>query len=278
MGGIDLHSHTIHSDGTFTPTEAIRCALGRGLQTLSISDHDSTEGLAEAFEAADGTGLEVVPGVELSALYEGGGVHVLAYWPDVENVEFQAELRRLREDRWARGERMVRKLQALGHPVGFRRVQEIARGKNIGRPHLAQALMEAGVTATIKEAFGENLIGTGGKAYVEKHALHPVDAVRLIKRAEGMAVLAHPALWRDGLVTPESLIERMVEAGLDGLEAAHPEHDRTTETRYREMAARFGLVATGSSDCHGRRYDPIRMGSVTTDPEEFARLKQKKAR
>lgn len=269
---IDLHAHTIFSDGTFTPEEAVARAREVGLTVLSISDHDTTAGLSRATAAAEGTGIEIVPGVELSALYDGGGVHVLSYWMDEGNEEFQAELRRLREDRWARGERMARKLQALGHPIVLRRVRELAKGGNIGRPHVAQALVEAGVVATIKQAFTTDLIGTGGKGHVEKHAIHPVEAVRLIKRANGVAVMAHPALWRDGLPAPDELIEEMVEAGLDGLEADHPEHDRATRARYREMAHRFGLAATGSSDCHGTRYDPVRMGSVRTDPEEFRKL------
>jgi 3',5'-nucleoside bisphosphate phosphatase len=273
---IDLHTHTLYSDGTFTPAESVALALERGLTALSISDHDSTEGLPEAFDAAQGTGLEVVPGVEFSTIHEHGGVHVLTYWPDVVNQEFQAELRRLREDRYLRGERMVRKLQDLGYPILFERVREIASGKNIGRPHIARALVEAGVVAEVKDAFSDELIGTGGRAYVEKHALRPLDAIALMKRAGGLAVLAHPVHWRDGLPVPDELIEQMVNAGLDGIEAAHPDHDPETEARYRDMAKRFGLVATGSSDCHGTLYDPIRMGSVTTDPEEFARLKARR--
>jgi predicted metal-dependent phosphoesterase TrpH len=273
---IDLHTHTIYSDGTFSPANSVAVALERGLTALSISDHDSTEGLGEAFRAAEGTGLEIVPGVEFSTLHEHGGVHVLTYWPNLSDGQFQAELARLREDRWRRGERMVRKLQDLGYPVLFERVREIASGKNIGRPHIAQALVEAGVVPEVKDAFTEELIGNGGRAYVEKDALRPLDALRLIKSAGGLAVIAHPVHWRDGLPVPDELIAEMVDAGLDGIEAAHPDHDPETESRYREMAKRLGVVATGSSDCHGRRYDPIRMGSVTTDPEEFARLRTRK--
>jgi 3',5'-nucleoside bisphosphate phosphatase len=276
LARIDLHAHTIYSDGTFTPTESVRLALERGLTALSISDHDSTEGVAEARQAAEGTGLEIVPGVEFSTAHDGHGVHVLCYWMDLENEEFQSELRRLREDRWSRGQRMVRRLQELGHPITFERVQEIAEGKNIGRPHVAQALVEAGVIATIDEAFTPELIKAGGRAYVEKHALDPIDALALFKRAGGLAVVAHPGLWRERLGVTDELIERMAEAGLDGIEAGHPDHEPEQERRYRVMARRLGLVATGSSDCHGTLFDPVRLGSVTTDPEEFARLKARK--
>jgi predicted metal-dependent phosphoesterase TrpH len=277
VAGIDLHAHTIYSDGTFTPEEAVSLAVERGLSVLSISDHDSTEGLAEAEAAAERTSLEIVPGVELSTVHEGGPVHLLCYWPDLGDQEFQGELRRLREDRWTRGERMVEKLQALGYPITFARVSEIAQGKNIGRPHIAEALVEAGVVSELKDAFSDEFIGTGGRAYVEKHALPSVEALALVKRAGGVAVLAHPGLrWRGELPVPDELIERMAASRLDGLEVDHPDHDAAARVRYQEMARRLGLVATGSSDCHGTRYDPVRMGSETTDPEEFVRLKSRK--
>jgi predicted metal-dependent phosphoesterase TrpH len=274
--GIDLHTHTTFSDGTFTPTELIGLALERGLATIAVSDHDSTEGLPEAFEAADGTGLEVVPGTEFSTVYEGQACHVLCYWMDLENEQFQRELRRLRDDRFVRGELMVERLRELGYPVSFERVKEIAEGGNIVRPHVAQALVEAGVIEEIEQAFTHELIGAGGRAYVEKHALGPVESLSLIKGAGGVAVIAHPGLWREGLGVSDGLIEELADAGLDGIETAHPDHTPEMEARYREMARRLGLVATGSSDCHGTRYDPVRLGSVTTDPGEYARLKERK--
>ena len=273
---IDLHTHTVFSDGTFRPAETVALARERGLTAISISDHDSTEGLLEAFEAADGSGLEIVPGVEFSTVHEERGIHMLAYWMDVEDREFQAELTRLRDDRFRRGERMMEKLVELGYPISFERVSEIAEGKNIVRPHIAQALVEAGVIPTIEDAFTPELIKDGGRAYVEKHALDPVDALALIKRAGGLGVIAHPGLHREGLGVPDELIERLAEAGLDGIEAAHSDHTPEAEAKYRTMAAGFGIVATGSSDCHGTRYDPVRLGSVTTDPEQFARLKERR--
>ncbi len=274
--GIDLHTHSRHSDGTFEPRESVALAIERGLRVLAITDHDRTAGIPEAQAAAVGSGLEVVPGVEFSAEYEGGSVHVLGYWMDPEHPEFRDELGRLREDRVRRAERMVERLRALGNPVTVERVRQIAAGGSVGRPHVAQALVEAGAVPTIGDAFSQELIGTGGRAYVAKHALHPVEAVRLIRRAGGVAVLAHPAHWRDGIPVPDALIEEMVEAGMDGIECAHPDHPPAVEARYREMAVRLGLAATGSSDCHGTRYDPIRMGCRTTDPEEFEKLRARR--
>jgi predicted metal-dependent phosphoesterase TrpH len=273
---IDLHTHTTFSDGTFTPEELVALARERGLTVLAVTDHDSTEGLPRAFAAAAGHGPEIVPGVEFSAARDGHGIHVLAYWIDLDDQEFQAELHRLREDRFARGEAMVRKLRELGYPITFDRVREIAEGKNIVRPHIAQALVEAGVVDTIEDAFTPELIKDGGRAYVEKHALDPVDAVRLIKRAGGLAVTAHPGLHREGLGVPDQVIEEMAGAGLDGIECAHPDHPPGAEARYRAMARRLGLVATGSSDCHGTRFDPVRLGSVTTDPAEFELLRARR--
>ena len=271
---IDLHTHTRFSDGTFRPAETVALALERGLTAISISDHDSTEGLPEAFDAADGSGLEIVPGVEFSTVRNGHGMHVLAYWAEADE-EFQEELSRLRDDRFWRGSEMVRKLNELGYPVSFERVQEIAEGKNIVRPHIAQALVEAGVVATVEDAFTPELIKDGGRAYVEKHALDPVDAVKLIKRAGGAAVVAHPGLHREGLGVPDEVLDRMIEAGLDGIECDHPDHEPDVAKRYRALAEERSLVVTGSSDCHGTRYDPVRLGSVTTDPAEFARLKER---
>jgi 3',5'-nucleoside bisphosphate phosphatase len=273
MPGIDLHSHSVYSDGTFTPSELITLAADRGLDAVALTDHDTTAGLPEAQAAATVAGVELVPGVEFSTVRQGDGVHVLAYFMDMEHPEFAAELRRLQDDRFDRGERMVAKLQELGYPITFERVREIAKGGNIIRPHVAQALVEAGVVPTIKEAFSDELIGSGGRAYVEKHALHPLQAVELIHRAGGVCVLAHPGTWREASPVPTEVIEELVETGLDGVEASHPEHTPEMELAYVEMAERWGLIWTGSSDCHGDRYDPVRLGSRSTNPEQFERLK-----
>jgi 3',5'-nucleoside bisphosphate phosphatase len=273
---IDLHTHTTFSDGTFTPEELVALARERGLTVLAVTDHDSTEGLDRAFAAAKDGRPEIVPGVEFSTVRDGHGIHVLAYWVDLDHERFQDELRRLRDDRFSRGERMVARLRELGYPITFDRVREIAEGGNIVRPHIAQALVEAGVVPTIEDAFTPELIKDGGRAYVEKHALDPVAALELIKEAGGLGVVAHPGLFREGVGVPDAVIEELAAAGLDGIEARHPDHPPNAEARYRDMARRLDLVVTGSSDCHGTRYDPVRLGSVTTDPQEFARLTAKK--
>jgi len=274
---IDLHIHTVYSDGTFTPRAVVELAAQRRLRTIAVTDHDTTAGLAEAFEAGAEAGIEIVPGVEFSTVYEGEGVHVLSYYMDLDHPRFLAELARLREDRFSRGERMVARLQELGYPITFDRVREIAHGGNIIRPHVAQALVEAGVVATAKDAFTDDLIGSGGLAYVEKHALHPLEALDLIHQAGGVCVLAHPGTFRETKPVGPGLIEELAAAGLDGIEASHPEHTPEVEERYREMAERLGLLWTGSSDCHGERYQPVRLGSRTTPPEQFERIKERAA-
>jgi 3',5'-nucleoside bisphosphate phosphatase len=272
MGRIDLHTHTNHSDGTFTPPELVRLASQRGLEVVAITDHDTTDGLEEATGAGRELGVDVVPGVELSAEHQGTSVHVLCYWMDREDEGLQAELVRLRSERFLRGEIMVEKLRSLGYPVSFERVREIAGNGNIVRPHVAEALVEAGVVADEEEAF-DRLIGDDGPAYVPKHALVPLEALELVRRAGGACVLAHPGMWSAEAPVPEDLIEAMAEAGMAGLEADHSDHTPEQREHYGDLAKRLGLVVTGGSDCHGTRYDPVRLGSVTTDPDRFRVLR-----
>lgn len=272
MLGIDLHTHSSRSDGTFTPSEVVRLAAERGLDVVALTDHDTTDGLEEAVHEGLRLGVEVVPGVELSTEFESTSVHVLCYWMDPANADLQLELRRLRDHRLRRGEQMVERLQALGIPVDFERVREIAGEATIVRPHIAQAMVEVGAVASEQEAF-DLYISDGGPAHVGKHALDPLDAVGLIVQAGGVCVLAHPGMWAAQASVPHELIEGMAAAGMRGLEVEHPDHAPEMRERYREMAARLGLVATGGSDCHGTRYEPVRLGTSLCDPEAFADLR-----
>src|SRR5438874_1863558 len=252
MPGIDLHVHTIHSDGTFTPTQIVELAAERLLSTIAITDHDTTNGLADAQRAGERAGVEIVPGVEFSTVYDGEGVHILCYFMEVDDPDLTAELQRLRDDRFRRGERMVERLQELGYPITFERVRQIAEGGNIIRPHVAQALVEAGVVSTVKDAFSDELIGSRGRAYVEKHALHPLEALRLIHGAGGVCVLAHPGTWRETSPVPPRLVDELAEAGLDGVEASHTEDTPGGEGRCIAQAEGRGRIWTGSLACPGR--------------------------
>ena len=198
-GRFDLHTHSVRSDGHHTPREVVELAHGAGLDGVALTDHDTGDGLTEALQAGDELGLEVIPGTEFSAELGGRSVHVLAYWHDHTETALAAELLRLRDARSDRALRMVENFNALGVPISFARVLEIAAGAPVGRPHLAQAVVEVGACADEREVF-ERYLADGGPADAPKHAVDPVRAVELLRGAGGVVVLAHPALFgaRDG--------------------------------------------------------------------------------
>jgi hypothetical protein len=276
MSAYDLHTHSTCSDGTNTITQNVELALERGLAGIAITDHDTTDGYDEAVRAAEGTDLDVITGIEFSAEHEGASLHVLAYWVDPAHPGLRDELRRLTDTRFRRGELMVEKLQGLGYDISFERVREIAGDDLIARPHVAQAMVEAGIVQVEKEAF-DRFISDGGIAYVPKHALDPIDALRLIGEAGGVCVLAHPAMWKGQGSVPDELIERMAEGGMVGLEVDHPDHDGAARERYRALAGALDLVPTGASDCHGARYG-YRMGCDTTSGELVEELRRRAGR
>jgi 3',5'-nucleoside bisphosphate phosphatase len=276
MSGYDLHTHTSFSDGTNTPSENVALALERGLSGIAITDHDTTDGFGESITAAATVDLEMVTGIEFSAEYEGASLHVLSYWVDPGHAPLREELQRLTDTRLRRGEMMVTKLQDLGYEISFERVRAIAGGGLIARPHVARAMVEAGIVPTEKEAF-DRYISDDGIAYVPKHALHPMDALRLITGAGGVCVLAHPGMWKGAGSVPDTLIEEMAEGGMVGLEVDHPDHDEQQRAYYGVMAERLDLVPTGASDCHGARYD-YRLGCETTDADRFAELRHRARR
>jgi predicted metal-dependent phosphoesterase TrpH len=276
MPGYDLHSHSNRSDGTLAPAEVMRLAASRDLTGVALTDHDTFDGLAEAAAEAQGIGLELVPGIEFSAEYDGASLHILGYWVDPDDPAIDAELLRLTATRFRRGEMIVEKLRELGFDITVERVLELAGGEAIARPHIAEAMVEAGIVADEQEAF-DRYISDDGLAYVPKHALQPSEALRLIGQAGGVCVLAHPAMWRGTDTVPDTLIEEMAEGGMVGLEVFHPDHDDEMRAKYAALAARLDLVPTSSSDCHGERFG-YRMGQERTDAETFAELKRRAGR
>ncbi|MFB7827070.1 PHP domain-containing protein [Streptomyces hydrogenans] len=267
---IDLHSHSTASDGTDTPAELVRNAMAAGLDVVALTDHDTTRGHAEAIAAAP-EGLTVVPGAELSCRLDGIGLHMLAYLFDPEESALLAERELVRDDRVPRARAMVAKLQLLGVPVTWEQVARIAGDGSVGRPHVAEALVELGVVPDVSGAFTTEWIADGGRAHVEKHELDPADAIRLVKAAGGVTVLAHPAAVKRGQVVPESALAALAEAGLDGIEVDHMDHDEPTRARLRGLAKELGLLVTGSSDYHGSR-KTCRLGEYTTDPEIYGEI------
>jgi predicted metal-dependent phosphoesterase TrpH len=244
---VDLHLHTLASDGRLTPTELVRLAADQGLRTISVSDHDTTEGLAEALEAAgEIPGLRVIPGIELSADVPGDEVHVLGYFIDTENAELQAELARFREGRVDRARTMVEKLGQLGIHVEWERVQHFAGDGAVGRPHIALALVEAGYCKEPKDAFPEYL-GRNGLAYVERVKLSPEEAVGIIRKAGGAAVLAHPAYMND----MELGISNLSGIGLSGMEVHYAKYREDTIRQLARLSQQYDLIPCGGSDYHG---------------------------
>ncbi|MFE9019797.1 PHP domain-containing protein [Streptomyces sp. NPDC007808] len=267
---IDLHTHSTASDGTDTPAELVRRAAAVGLDVVALTDHDTTRGHAEAIAALP-EGLTLVTGAELSCRVDGISMHMLAYLFDPAEPALLAERELVRDDRVPRAQGMVAKLNALGVPVTWEQVLRIAGDGSVGRPHVASALVELGVVPTVGDAFTEDWLADGGRAFVEKHETDPFEAIRLIKAAGGVAVFAHPAASKRGRTVPEAAIADMATAGLDGIEVDHMDHDPDTRARLRGLAKELGLLTTGSSDYHGSRKTCV-LGEYTTDPEVYGEI------
>ena len=266
---IDLHTHSTASDGTTPPAELVREARAAGLDVVALTDHDTTAGWAEAADALP-AGLSLVRGAEISCVRDGISLHLLAYLFDPEDDALTAKLREMRESRVGRGERMARLLEAAGTGVTWARVRELAGG-TVGRPHVAQALMEQGHVASVGEAFSADWIGADGPYYVAKMELDVLDAVRLVTGAGGVAVFAHPGASKRGRTVSDDVIREMAAAGLAGLEVDHVDHDEATREHLAGLAADLGLLTTGSSDFHGEN-KTVRLGEHTTSAEAYERL------
>ncbi len=243
----DLHTHSTISDGILSPAELVHQAAAAGVTYLALTDHDSTDGLAEAQAAAvEHPGLTLIPGIEVSTDVPEGEAHILGYLFDTQNTALQETLASFRDDRIGRARRMVENLEKLGVPVAWERVVEIAGDGAIGRPHIAQALMEAGHVPSIREAF-DRYISNDGPAYAGRRKMLPEEAIRLIRGYGGVAVLAHP----DETPQVESMLPSMVEAGLTGIEVYYGLYPDSMRAQLKSLADDYGLLALGGSDYHG---------------------------
>jgi len=257
-GLVDLHAHTVFSDGLFTPEELVTEAARLKLTAVAITDHDAVGGIDRALAAGRQQQIEVVPGAELSCNTSGVDVHVLAYYIDYTQPAALEFFEMVRQKRAERAEKMVRKLNELGVDLAFERVRALAQGAATGRPHVAQALVEAGAVRTVEEAF-QRYIGYDGPAYFPKMQLSPKAAMDFIHQHGGVAVVAHPGTYHN-----DGAVYSAIAAGADGIEVWHPDHAPRSVDRYREMATKNGLIMTGGSDCHGgRKQGKIFLGSVT---------------
>ncbi len=243
---VDLHLHTTQSDGRLTPAQLVALVVQRGLKVVAITDHDTTDALAATWKAAmTQPQLTVIAGIELSTDIPGNEIHVLGYYIDHRDLGFQALLQKFRESRVGRAEKMVEKLKELDMPLEWERVKEIAGQGAIGRPHVAQAMLEKGYISTFREAF-EKYIGRNGPAYAEREKQTPETAVRLIAQVGGVPVLAHPAQVDD----LDNVLVSLKAAGLKGMEVYYAEYDEKTVARLAEMARRHDLLPCGGSDYH----------------------------
>ncbi|SDY04584.1 hypothetical protein SAMN05444365_101484 [Micromonospora pattaloongensis] len=269
---IDLHAHSTASDGTLTPPELMVAAVEAGLDVVAITDHDTTAGWVPAAEARP-AGITLVRGAELSCRWYGARpsipLHLLAYLFDPTEPSLVAELARLRAARHLRAERIVDLLRADGVDVTWDEVLRYAAGGSVGRPHIAQALIRAGLVTSTAEAFAPHWLGE--RYRLPKEDMDVFTAVRLVRAAGGVPVFAHPRATRRGRIVPDSVIVELAAAGLFGLEADHEDHSAEERAHVRRLAAELGLVVTGSSDFHGT-HKTVRLGAHTTAPEMYERI------
>ncbi|MGB9618980.1 MAG: PHP domain-containing protein [Armatimonadota bacterium] len=240
----DLHVHTTASDGALTPTQMVEAASAAGLAAVGIADHDTVDGIAEALEAGKRFGIEVVPAIEISAVEDHTEVHILGYFVDHRHPGLVERMRVLKESRRERGRLMVERLNAIGVPVDFARVEEIAQGGAVGRPHVARAICEIDAASSIDAAFGKYL-QVGAPAYVPRVKVTPVEAIRIVQEAEGVPCCAHV-----GKLKCDGLILDLMRHGLAAIEVYHPDHGAAATRFYERFAEQHGLLATGGSDAH----------------------------
>lgn len=269
-GPIDLHTHSSVSDGTETPTQLIAAAVESGLGAVAITDHDSTAGWSEAFAAASGTGLTVIPGMELSTNFGPASVHMLAYLFDPSDGAMVAETARIRDGRLRRAESIVEKI-AEDYPLTWADVlAESSEGTTLGRPHIADALVRKGIVANRSAAF-ESILHWRGGYYEKYYAPSPLEGVRMIVRAGGVPVLAHPATHGKYRAMDDAVIGQLADEGLFGLEVRHRDNTEEGKERLLTLAAKLGLEITGASDYHGEG-KPNRLAENSTEPEVLTKL------
>lgn len=265
----DLHIHTRYSDGTMSPEEVVADALHCGINCIAITDHDTVDGISPAIEAARGHDLEILPGIELSSEINGKDVHMLGYlfnWQDASLAEQLKEMQNVRAERM---KQMIQKLEALGiHNISFEEINESARTRALGRPHLAAALVAKKVVGSMKAAF-DKFLAEGAPAYVPKFKQTPQEAIKLIKGLGGIAVLAHPMLSN-----VDELIPGLVQAGLGGLEVHYPNCSVNVMRFYEGLARKHHLVVTGGSDAHGESKKHTFIGKTRIPYDLVEKLKE----
>ncbi len=261
---IDLHSHSVLSDGSETPERVVELAAAAGCSAVALTDHDGLDGVARATRRAIDLGVRLIPGCEVSCAWPGGSAHVLCYFIDPGTGPLQDELVRLRSDRETRNRRLVARLVEIGIPITYEEVEREASGTGIGRPHFAAVLVRHGAAASVQDAF-DSLLGTGRPAYVPKARVTPLEIAALTRASGGVAVLAHPySLGLEADALDEALAE-LADGGIGGLECYYGRYAPEVRTELVTLARRHGLVATGGSDFHGDYKPDLAIGTGTGD-------------
>ncbi len=253
----DLHTHTYHSDGTRSPKEVVDVAKQHGITILCISDHDNLAAFFEIRQYAESAGVTLIPGTELSCMHRDIDVHILAYAFDANDEQIAIRLKEFRDKRQRRGAAMVEKLRTLGYEITTQRVEELAAGGAVGRPHVARALVERRYVTSVSEAF-DRLIGTGKPGYVPKGRFSVEEAVALVRHAGGVTSIAHPSIYPDHV----SLIPELFDLGVDAVEVMHPQVNAEDRKRYTNLARFRGKFVTGGSDDHGTAKTAQTLGTI----------------
>lgn len=257
---VDLHVHSNKSDGTFTPSELVTMAIEKNLTALALTDHDTTDGLEELANAAAGKPLAVVPGIELSTEYEGKDIHIVGLFIDPTQSDFRAHLKAFVESRDDRNRKMCANLQEAGIPISYEALQEANPGSVITRAHYGTWLLEHGVVSSVADAFSKYL-GDHTPYFVPREKVTPQQAVSLIQKAGGLAILAHPILYRMSRERLDILVRRLKEVGLTGIEAIYATYNSREENQIRQLASKYDLLLSGGSDFHGFAKPKLELGT-----------------
>ena len=266
----DLHVHTSHSDGTYTPAQLVKEGIKRGICALAIVDHDTTSALAEALAQAEGTDLEIIPGLELTAQHENQEIHILGYFLDYRNKELLEQLKLIQLNRVERVYKIIQNLESAGLKLNPETVFSISGNSTVGRMHIARALVQDGLVGSTAEAF-RRYIGDKSPAYVLGFRLSVPEAIKLIQAAGGVAVLAHPYMLHN-----DAWIVEFAGYGLEGIEVYYPEHSQAMVNFYLDLAKKLNLLVTGGTDFHGSAKPQIKLGMIKIPLELVEKLRQAK--
>lgn len=265
---IDLHMHTSYSDGFYSPIELVQKANERNLDIISITDHDSVNGISQAAEIGKDLGITVIPGLEISTDIEDKEVHLLGYFIDINYPELTKYLSFFREERYYRAVRIVKKLNNIGIDISIDDVMKVAKNSAVGRPHIALALHNLGVVKEYYEAF-EKYLRDNGPAYERKIHVSPQSALKLISDAGGLSFIAHPGHLKD------SILMNLINAGIDGIEVTHPSHNDYQRKFYRGIVNQYCLLESGGSDFHGgKKGDDNNLGAYLLQPQRLEDMNQ----